>query len=100
MNWNALLHKNILQTGVCILLCAALLLGLLLPAHDMTRSQPSNPLDHEAIREITILKVGDDVSELDDIVVPNEDSAAQTEPEETQPEETEPRSFMSSTSLA
>ncbi len=90
MNWNALLHKNILQTGVCILLCAALLLGLLLPAHDMTRSQPSNPLDHEAIREITILKVGDDVSELDDIVVPNEDSAAQTEPEETQPEETQP----------
>ena len=91
MNWNSSLHKNILQSGICILLCAAILLGLLLPGIHMPHSQPESPLDHEAIREITILKVGDDVEELDDIVVPNEDHVAPTEPEETEPlEETQP----------
>ena len=90
MNWNSSLHKNILQSGICILLCAAILLGLLLPGIHMSHSQPESPLDHEAIREIAILKVGDDVEELDDIVVPNEDSVAPTEPEETEPEETQP----------
>ena len=90
MNWNSSLHKNILQSGICILLCAAILLGLLLPGIHMSHSQPESPLDHEAIREITILKVGDDVEELDDIVVPNEDSVAPTEPEETEPEESQP----------
>jgi len=28
MNWNSSLHKNILQSGICILLCAAMLLCL------------------------------------------------------------------------
>ena len=85
MNWNSSLHKNILQSSICILLCAAILLGLLLPGIHMSHSQPESPLDHEAIREIAILKVGDDVEELDDIVVPNEDSVAPTEPQETEP---------------
>ena len=71
MNWNSSLHKNILQSGICILLCAAILLGLLLPGIHMSHSQPESPLDNAAIREITVLKVGDDVEELDDIVVPN-----------------------------
>ena len=91
MNWNSSLHKNILQSGICILLCAAILLGLLLPGIHMSHSQPESPLDNEAIREIAILKVGDDAEELDDIVVPNEDSVKPTEPEETEPpEETQP----------
>lgn len=90
MNWNSLLHKNILQSGLCLLLCGAILLGLLLPGTDMLYSEPNNPLENEAIREITILKVGDNVSNLDDIVVPNQDSVTPTEPDETQPNETEP----------
>lgn len=97
MNLNSSIYKNILQAGVCVLLCVAMLLGLLLPATNMHHSQPNNPLENESIREISILKVGDDVSELEDIVVPNEDSVAPAEPEETKPpaetappEETEP----------
>ena len=90
MNFKSLLHKNILQSGICFLLCGAILLGLLLPGTDMLHSEPHNPLENEAIREISILKVGDDISDLDDIVVPNQDSVKPTEPEETQPEETEP----------
>lgn len=91
MNFKSLLYKNILQSGICLLLCGAILLGLLIPGTDMFHSEPDNPLENEAIREITILKVGDDVSELDDIVVPNEDSVVPTEPEETQPDETQPQ---------
>jgi len=91
MNWNSLLHKNILQSGICILLCAAMLLCLVLPGMDMTHSHPENPLENEAIREISILKVSDNVEELDDIVVPNQDSVKPTEPEETEPpQETRP----------
>ena len=91
MNWNSLLHKNIWQPGICLLLCGAILLGLTLPGLDMTHAKPHNPLENEAIREISILNVGDNVSQLDDIVVPNQDTAAPTEPEETEPpEDTQP----------
>ena len=84
-------QKNLLQTALCMVLSAAMMLGLLVPAADMTQAQPHNPFENESIREISILKVGENVSELDDIVVPNEDSVAPSEPEETQPpEETEP----------
>ena len=71
MNIKSLLHKNILQPGICFLLCGAILLGLLLPGTDMLHSEPHNPLENEAIREISILKVGDDVNDLEEIVVPN-----------------------------
>ena len=87
MNIKSLLHKNILQSGICILLCVAILLGLILPGTDMLHSEPGNPLENEAIREISLLKVGDDVSDLDDIVVPNQDSVKPTEPDETEPPE-------------
>ena len=84
-------QKHLLQTALCMVLCAAMMLGLLLLAADMTHAQPHNPFENEAVREISILKVGENVSELDDIVVPNEDSVAPSEPEETQPSEaTEP----------
>ena len=76
MNRNSLLHKNIWQTGICVLLCTVMLLGLVLPGMDMTHSHPDNPLENEAIREISILKVSDNVEELDDIVVPNQDTDA------------------------
>ena len=91
MNWNSLLHKNIWQTGICILLCAAMLLGLVLPGMDMTHSHPDNPLENEAIREISVLKISDNAEELDNIVVPNRDRVKPTEPEEAeQSEETQP----------
>ena len=84
-------QKKLLQTAMCMVLCTAMMLGLLLPAADMTHAQPANPFENESIREISILQVGENVSELDDIVVPNEDSVAPSEPEQTQPpEETQP----------
>lgn len=90
MSWYSSFHKNMMCTGVCVLLCAAILLGLFLPAADMVQAQPDNPLDGEAIREITVLKVGEDVGDLNHIVVPNAGGAAVTEPQETEPKTTEP----------
>lgn len=90
MDWNAFLHKGILRGGLCILLSAAIVLGLVLPGTGMKRAEPENPLEDEGIREITVLKVGDNISELNTIVVPNGGSAAPTEPNETNPEETNP----------
>ena len=91
MNWNSPLFQNIVKAGTCVLLCAAILLGLFLPAANMTQRQPENPLEDESIREITILKVGETAEELNSIVVPNEGSAEATQPKETEPNNSEPQ---------
>ena len=100
MNRNGSLQKNTYQTTLCILLSAAIVLGLILPGGEMIHTQPDNPLGDGAIRDITILQVGEDAQNMDNIVVPNQDSAAPSEPdedgsgdeqsEETQPGEAEP----------
>ena len=94
MDWKAILHKGFLRGGICILLSAAIILGLVLPGTDMKPAQPEDPLEKESIREISVLKVGENINELQTIVVPNGGSAAPTEPkeesEETDPEETQP----------
>lgn len=95
MDWKAILHKGALRGGICFLLTAAIIMGLVLPGVNMEPAQPKDPLENESIREISVLKVGENISELQTIVVPNGGSAAPTEPEEpnseeTDPEETEP----------
>ena len=88
MNWKSILQKGILRGGICFLLSAAIILGLVLPGTNMKQAEPKDPLENESIREITVLKVGENISELQTIVVPNGGSAAPTEPDETNPEET------------
>ena len=92
MDWKSILHKGILRGGICFLLSAAIILGLVLPGTNMKPAQPEDPLENESIREISVLKVGENINELQTIVVPNGGSAAPTEPkeesEETDPEET------------
>ena len=90
MNWKSILQKGILRGGICFLLSAAIILGLVLPGTNMKQAEPKDPLENESIREITVLKVGENISELQTIVVPNGGSAAPTEPDETNPEETNP----------
>ena len=95
MDWKTILHKGILRGGICILLTAAIVLGLVLPGTNMKPAKPTDPLENESIREISVLKVGENISQLQTIVVPNGGSAAPTEPnednsEETDPEETQP----------
>ena len=94
MDWKTIIHKGILRGGICILLSAAIVLGLVLPGTNMKPAQPTDPLENESIREISVLKVGENINELQTIVVPNGGSAAPTEPKEesekTDPEETQP----------
>ena len=90
MNWKSILQKGLLRGGICILLSTAIILGLVLPGTNMKQAQPENPLEDESIREITVLKVGENISQLQTIVVPNGGSAAPTEPNETNPDETNP----------
>lgn len=90
MDWKSILQKGLLRGGICVLLSAAIILGLVLPGTNMKPAQPEDPLEEESIREITVLKVGENISELQTIVVPNGGSAAPTEPNETNPDETNP----------
>jgi len=121
MNWKSILYKHgkALRAGLCVVLCAAILSGLFLPATNMVQAKPRNPLEEEGVREITALKVGDNIGDTETIVVPEggiptpmgsddtdmesefesdeqeEGESEETEtdkskPEETIPEETEP----------
>lgn len=90
MDWKTILHKGILRGGICILLSAAMILGLVLPGTNMKPARPEDPLENESIREISVLKVGENINELQTIVVPNGGSAAPTEPNEEESEQTDP----------
>ena len=83
-------NKNYIRISVCLVLCAAILLSLFMPAANMIQANPSNPLENEAIREIAVLKVGEEVGDLEHISIPGENGGSGIEPEETEPEETEP----------
>lgn len=65
MNWNSFLHSGSFRGGLCALLIAAILLGLWLPGSGLKAAEPENPLADEGIREITVLKMGENVSRLD-----------------------------------
>ena len=83
-------HKNTVRVAIGVVLAAAILLGLLLPAADMVRHKPENPLQDDTIRDITVLQVGEDETEQDSIVVPNGGSAAPEEPDEEDPDQPGP----------
>ena len=100
MNLKFFLHNNLWRAGVCLLLCVAIPLSLLLPVSDMTHAHPENPFRNEAVQDITMLQMGENASDLDSIVVPDENGvqpsepqgndSAETPPQETNPPETEP----------
>ena len=90
MSSNMLTNKSVWQPGLCILLSLAMVLGLILPGVDLTSVQPENPIEDESVREIEILQVGENASNLNPISVPEGSTASPSEPEETEPEESEP----------
>ena len=97
MDWKNLIYSRGFRDGLCVVLVLALLASLLLPGGHLKTAQPENPLEDSSIRDITVLKVGDDLSQLNTIVIPSggsakpsEEEAEQTDPEETQPEDTKP----------
>ena len=89
MNRNRFFNQNTILAGICLVLCVAIVLGLL-PAGNMIQAQPEDPLNDADIQDITALQMGEELSELNTIVVPNGGSAMPSEPKETEPEETKP----------
>lgn len=78
------------------MLIAAILLGLWLPGTGLKEAQPDDPLQGEGVREITVLKLGENLEQLNAISVPRGGQTKSTEPNdkasETRPEETQPDS--------
>ena len=96
MDWNSLFHSKYLRGGLCAVLIAAILLGLWLPGTGLKEAQPDDPLQGEGVREITVLKLGKNLEQLNTISVPSGGQTKSTEPNdkasETRPEETQPDS--------
>ena len=96
MDWNSLFHSKYLRGGLCAVLIAAILLGLWLPGTGLKEAQPDDPLQGEGVREITVLKLGENLEQLNTISVPNGGQTKSTEPNDkaskTRPEETQPDS--------
>ena len=96
MDWNSLFHSKYLRGGLCAVLVAAILLGLWLPGTGLKEAQPDDPLKGEGVREITVLELGENIQQLNTIVVPSGGQTKSTEPNddvgETRPEETQPDS--------
>lgn len=96
MDWNSLFHSKYLRGGLCAVLIAAILLGLWLPGTGLKEAQPDAPLQGEGVREITVLKLGENLEQLNTISVPSGGQTKSTEPNdkasETRPEETQPDS--------
>lgn len=96
MDWNSSFHSKYLRGGLCAVLIAAILLGLWLPGTGLKEAQPDDPLQGEGVREITVLKLGENLEQLNTISVPSGGQTKSTEPNdkasETRPEETQPDS--------
>lgn len=90
MKKRRVLKKSALQSGLCLLLSAVTVLTLVLPGVDMQRAEPADPLAMQTIEEIEVLNVGENISQMNTIVVPSGGSAPPTEPIEESPEETDP----------
>ena len=76
MNANSLLYNKILQICICFLLCAGIGGSLLLPAADMVRLYPENPLTQAQAEEISVFEIGEHASDIPNIMMPTGDSAS------------------------
>ena len=71
MDWNSFIHSKYLRVGLCGALIAAILLGLWLPGTGLKEAPPDDPLKGEGVREITVLKLGENVEQLSTVTVPS-----------------------------
>lgn len=71
MDWNSFIHSKYLRGGLCGALIAGILLGLWLPGTGLKEAQPDDPLQGESVREITVLKLGENVEQLSTVTVPS-----------------------------
>ena len=90
MDWKAILHSGYLRGALCVLLIAAIVLGLWYPGSSLKAAEPENPLSEEGMREIAVLKMGESIQQLNTISVPG-GVQARPNSEESREEPTEPQ---------
>jgi len=76
MSLTQLFQKTTVRVGISCLLFATILMHVFLPVANMARIHPDNPLEDSSIREISVLQMGESLSNLSNIVVPNGGTAA------------------------
>lgn len=93
MNWKDHIHNRGFRMGLSVLLTLAILWTLGYPGLQLRTAQPKDPLLDQQIQDITVLQVGENISSISPIAVPDRDGEgqAETHPEQTEPEITEPR---------
>lgn len=89
MTISTFFHKKIIQSCICMLLCAAIVLSIALPEAGLIQAHPDNPLGDAQIREITVLNVSEKIQELGQIAVPGQEEGISGEGEDREPEEAE-----------
>jgi len=101
MKKRKILRKGLLRAGLSLLLSAMTVLTLVVPGVHMDAAQPENPVGQQTVEEIEALNLGENISQMNTIVVPSGGSAPPTEPmepddresdqEQTEPNETIPQ---------
>ncbi|MBQ5841321.1 MAG: hypothetical protein IIW40_05145, partial [Clostridia bacterium] len=83
-------YKKLIQTALSLLLCAALILGLWLPGVELSEKSPENPLAEESVREISVLKFGEQSGEMTTVKLISGGAASEKEDgeESEEPEST------------
>lgn len=83
-------HTKLIQTALSLLLCAALILGLWLPGVELAQKEPEDPLTEESVREISVLKFGEQSGEMNTVKLISGGAASESEDgeEEEEPENT------------
>lgn len=64
------IFENKYQTGICFLLIAAIVLSLFNSGTNLHTIQPQAPFEDERIDDITILEIGENLKDLNTIIIP------------------------------
>ena len=78
MNIQTFFNKNILQSGISVLLCVAIGMSMILPGTDMIQLHPENPMvQSETLQEISALNLGEVAGDITNIVMPTGNGTSQ-----------------------
>ena len=103
MNWQQIRKSQRNQKFLCIILAAALVLGLVLPGRNLQPVRQTDPLDPEHIHQIETLLLGDSrenqketlgaesVADPENTRQGDPDGTQETQPQETKPQQDQPQ---------
>lgn len=90
MNWKNFLRTRSIRIAVCVVIIAAILLGLCYPGIGLQTTLPESPSDDVGLREIAMLHMGENEGDSEHGEKSDNAGTAPTDLNEREPEETEP----------